>query len=205
MTAATGRTQFDHFGGQMSSDQMTADELRWNEQAVTAASAVLSDPVEAATRCEQVTTDMAAKQAGVGGGTRAMAKGGMKLGKAMTKIMPGMGSVRGLDTMRTAGLPGTFLLAVTPSQVHAIEVKEKAGADLAAGQVLSTWDRQGFQARRGNDIAAQAQGVPPDRQMITLYLPNAKVAQMTPGLGMPTQFMVGRDPASETLVQTLCT
>jgi len=188
----------------MPSDQMTADELRWNEQAVAAAGAVLSDPVEAATRAEQITTDMAAKQAGVGGGTRAMAKGGMKLMKGMTKVMPGMGSVRGLDTMRDAGLPGTFLLAVTPTQVHAIEVKEKAGADLAAGKVLSTWDRAGFQAKRGLDIAAQAQGVPPDRQQITLYLPNAKVAQMVPGVGMPTQFMVGRDPASEALIKALC-
>jgi hypothetical protein len=187
----------------MPSDQMTADEIRWNEQAVAAASSVLSDSVEAATRAEQVTTDMMAKQAGVGAGTRKMAKGGMKLGMGIAKIMPGMGSVRGLDTMRDAGLPATFVLAVTPTQVHAIEVKEKAGADLAAGKVLSTWDRAGFRAQRGMDIAAQAQGVPPDRQMLTLYLPNAKVAQMTPGLGMPTQFMVGRDAPSEALVQAL--
>ena len=113
--------------------------------------------------------------------------------------------MRGLDTMRDAGLPATFLLAVTPTQIHAIEVKEKAGADLVAGKVLSTWDRAGFQAKRGIDIAAQAQGVPPDRQQITLYLPNAKTAQIVPGVGMPTQFMVGRDPASEKLIQTIVT
>lgn len=182
---------------------MTADELRWNEQAANAAGTVLSDPVEAATRCQQVTTDMMAKQAGVGGGTRAMAKGGMKLSRGIAKVMPGMGSVRGLETMRDAGLPGTFLLAVTASQVHAIEVKEKSGQDLGAGKVLSTWDRAGLKASRGNEMAATAQGVPADKQMLTLYLPNAKVAQVTPGMAMPTQFMVGRDTASEAVVNAL--
>ena len=186
------------------SDAMTPDELRWNEQAATAAGAVLSDPVEAATRCEQVTTDMTAKAAGIGAGTRAMARGGEKFGMGMAKLMPGMRKpMRGLDTMQTGGLPGTFILAVTPTQVHAIEVTEKKGQDLAAGKVLSTWDRAGFQAQRGNEIAASAQGVPADRQMITLYLPNEKVSQLTPGLNMPTQFMVGRDPASEAVVNAL--
>jgi hypothetical protein len=185
-------------------DVMTPDELRWNEQAATAASAVLSDQVEAATRAEQVTTDMAAKVAGVGAGTRAMARGGEKLGMGMAKFMPGMRKpMRGLDTMQTGGLPGTFILAVTPTQVHAIEVQEKKGQDLAAGKVLSTWDRAGFQAMRGNDIAASAQGVPADRQLLTLYLPNEKVSQMTPGLAMPTQFMVGRDPASQAVIDAL--
>jgi hypothetical protein len=183
------------------SDTMTADELRWNEQAVAAAGAVLSDPVEAATRAEQIDDMMAAKAAGVGGGTRAMAKGGMKLSRGIAKIMPGMGAVRGLDTMKTAGLPKTFVLAVTPTQVHAIEVKEKAGADLTAEKVLTTWERAGFQAKRSPAMAAP--GLPSDRQVLVLYLPNEKVAQMAPGLGMPTKFMVGQDPASETLVKAL--
>ena len=185
-------------------DVMTPDELRWNEQAATAAGAVLSDQVEAATRAEQVTTDMTAKAAGIGGGTRAMARGGEKLGMGIAKIMPGMRKpMRGMDTMRTAGLPSSFILAVTPTQVHAIEAKEKKGADLAAGKVLSTWDRPGFRAQRGNEMAASAQGVPADRQMIVLYLPNEKVSQLTPGVAMPTQFMVGRDPASQAVVDAL--
>jgi hypothetical protein len=184
-------------------DAMTADELRWNEQAAAAAGAVLSDSVEAATRCQQVTEDMTMGAAGIGAGTRAMAKGGMKFSRGIAKVMPGMKPVRGLETMRTAGLPGTFILAVTPTQVHAIEVKEKKGADLEAGKVLSTWDRAGLRVTRGVDIAAAAQGVPADRQMIVLYLPNPKVAQYAPGMGMPTQFMVGRDPASEAVVTAL--
>jgi len=180
------------------SDAMTADELRWNEQAAAAAGAVLSDSVEAATRCQQVTTDMAAQAAGVGGGTRAMARGGMKLSRGIAKVMPGMGSVRGIETMRDAGLPATFILAVTPNQVHA-----KKGTDLTAGKILSTWDRAGLRVTRGVDMAAAAQGVPADRQMIVMYLPNAKTAQFAPGMAMPTQFMVGRDPASEALVTAL--
>jgi hypothetical protein len=185
------------------SDAMTADELRWNEQATAAAGAVLSDPVTAATRAEQVTTDMAAKQAGVGAGTRAMARGGMKFGKMMTKIMPGMGSVRGLDTMRTAGLPGTFIIAVTATQLHAIEADQKQGADLTAGKVLKTWDKGGLNPRLEPEIASQAQGVPPDRQVLVVNLPNEKVAQMVPGVGMPTKFMIGKDPASQAVLAAL--
>ncbi len=181
----------------------TSDELRWNEQAAGAAGSVLSDQVEAATRCQQVTPDMAAGAAGVGAGTRAMARGGMKLGRAMTKVMPGMGALKGVESMRDAGLPGTFLLAVTPSQIHALEVKEKKGQDLEAGKVLSTWDRASTRVTKGNEIAASAQGVPADKQMIVMYLPNAKVAQLTPGVAMPTQFMVGRDPASQAVVDAL--
>jgi hypothetical protein len=182
---------------------MTPDELHWNEQAAAAAGAVLSDQVEAATRCQQVTTDMAAAQAGVGAGTRAMARGGMKLSRGIAKVMPGMGAVRGIETMQTAGLPGTFLLAVTPNQIHALELKEKKGQDLEAGKVLSTWDRASTRVTKGNEMAATAQGVPADRQMIVMYLPNAKTAQITPGVAMPTQFMVGRDGASQAVVDAL--
>ena len=53
------------------------------------------------------------------------------------------------------------------------------------------------------DITAQAQGVPADRQLLTLYLPNERVSNMMPGVGMPTQFVVGRDPASEAVVSAL--
>jgi ABC-2 type transport system permease protein len=81
--------------------------------------------------------------------------------------------------------------------------EEKKGGELTVGDVISSWDRQGFQAKRGIDIAAQAQGVPQDRQLLTLYLPNERVSNMMPGVGMPTQFVVGRDPASEAVVSAL--
>ena len=159
-------------------DAMTADELKWNEQAAGAAGAVLSEPVQAATRCEQVTVGMAAGAVGMGKGMQAMANFGEKQGRFMSKMMPGM---KGVGDMRTGGLPGTFVLAVTPTKIHAIEAKEKKGKDLSAGKVLKTWDRQ----------------------VLTLYLPNQMLANMAPGLGQPTQFMVGRDPASEAVVTAL--
>jgi len=181
-------------------DAMTADELKWNEQAAGAAGAVLSEPVQAATRCEQVTVGMAAGAVGMGKGMQAMANFGEKQGRFMSKMMPGM---KGVGDLKTGGLPSTWLIAVTPTKVHAIEAKEKKGKDLSAGKILKTWDRQGFQAQRGVDIAAAAQGVPADRQILTLYLPSQMLANMAPGIGQPTQFMVGRDPASEALVTAL--
>ena len=181
-------------------DAMTADELKWNEQAAGAAGAVLSEPVQAATRCEQVTVGMAAGAVGMGKGMQAMANFGEKQGRFMSKMMPGM---KGVGDLKTGGLPSTWLIAVTPTKVHAIEAKEKKGKDLSAGKILKTWDRQGFQAQRGVDIAAAAQGVPADRQILTLYLPSQMLANMAPGIGQPTQFMVGRDPASEARVTAL--
>ena len=181
-------------------DEMSADELRWNEQALAAAGAVLSEPVQAATVCNQLTIDMNVKGAGMGKGMQSMAKFGEKQGRFMSKLMPGM---KGIGDMKTGGLPNQFVLAVTASKVHAIQSKEKKGGDLTAGDVISSWDRNGFQAKRGIDIAASAQGVPADRQLLTLYLPNERVSNMMPGVGMPTQFVVGRDPASEAVVSAL--
>ena len=181
-------------------DAMTQDELKWNEQAVAAAGAVLNEQVEAATRCQELKAGMAVGAVGMGKGMQAMANFGEKQGRFMSKMMPGM---KGVGDLKTGGLPSTWLIAVTPTKVHAIEAKEKKGKDLSAGKILKTWDRQGFQAQRGVDIAAAAQGVPADRQILTLYLPSQMLANMAPGIGQPTQFLVGRDPASEALVTAL--
>ena len=182
-------------------DAMTQDELKWNEQAVAAAGAVLNEQVEAATRCQELKVGMAVGAVGMGKGMQGMANFGMSMNKGMSKMMGK--TMRGVGEMRTGGLPSTWLIAVTPTKVHAIEAKEKKGKDLSAGKVLKTWDRQGFQAQRGIDIAAAAQGVPADRQILTLYLPNQMLANMAPGLGQPTQFMVGRDAPSEAVVTAL--
>ena len=182
-------------------EAMTQDELKWNEQAAAAAGSVLSEAVDAATRCEELKVGMAVGAVGMGKGMQGMANASMSISKGMTKFMGK--SMKGVGEMRTGGLPSMFVLAVTPTKIHAIEAKAKKGKDLSVGKVLKTWDREGFQAKRGIDIAAAAQGVPADRQVLTLYLPNQMLANMAPGLGQPTQFMVGKDPASEAVVTAL--
>jgi len=182
-------------------DVMTQDELKWNEQAKAAAGGILDEPVDAATRCEELKVGMAVGAVGMGKGMQGMANASMSISKGMTKFMGK--SMKGVGEMRTGGLPSMFVLAVTPTKIHAIEAKAKKGKDLTAEKVLKTWDRAGFQAKRGIDIAAAAQGVPADRQILTLYLPNQMLANMAPGIGQPTQFMVGRDPASEAVLTAI--
>src|SRR5213595_2652492 len=102
--------------------------------------------------------------AGVGGATRGMAKFGTKMGRAM---MPSVGNMaKGLEG---GGLPGSFILAVTKTQVHALEEKEKKG-QLVPGDVLKSWDREGFRASVGGDAVNAVSGTPDDRQVLTLYL-----------------------------------
>ena len=66
---------------------LSNEELQMNQDACNIAASVVSEPVVAATRAEQVTTDMAAGAAGVGATTRGMMKGM----KAVTGVMPGVG------------------------------------------------------------------------------------------------------------------
>jgi hypothetical protein len=57
------------------------------------------------------------------------------------------------------------LLAVTADTVYAIEDKEDGGK-LVAGDVLRSWDREGFTAKAaGNPGMAAISGVPDDRQL----------------------------------------
>src|SRR3954470_5569972 len=107
-----------------------------NEQAAQVASSVLNDSVIAAAHCEQVTQDQQLKAAGVGGGSRAAAKFGTKLGGA---IMPSVGNMS--KGLQGGGLPETFVLAVTSDQVVALEKKQKKG-ELKPGKVLKSWNRQ---------------------------------------------------------------
>lgn len=140
-------------------------ELRMNQQAAMAAAAVLSEPVEAATRCEQVSQDMRREASGFGGIMRGM----MRVNDAMGRATPG--TIGRMSTqIETAGLPNSFILAVTRSQVIAIEERQQ-GDDLVAGRVLKSWDRAGFAARRDNDRANAYRGVPEDRQVLILFLP----------------------------------
>ncbi len=188
---------------------LSDNELRWNEQAATVAATVLSQPIVAATRCEQITEDMRSEGAGVGGVVRGMAKFDRKMMKPMAKVM-GMGQVVGMgEEMRTAGLPNTFVLAVTETQIHALEDTQRDGS-LVPGKLLKTWDRTGLMATAG-----AAMGLPvTDRQTLTLFLPmdpgknkylRATAAQMTQAgaPGMPTKFLVGKDAASQAVIDAL--
>jgi hypothetical protein len=180
-----------------------------NQEATGVATEVLSDSVVAACHFEQVTQDQQMKAAGIGGANRGMAKFGMKLGETM---MPSVGNMgKGL---RGAGLPESFILAVTSNQIHAIEEKDKKGK-LVAGKSLKSWSRDEVSASMGSaQVMAAVSGTPEDRQVITLYLPLdgsknkylAAAAQMQANAGatgQPTRFQIAKDEASEAVAKEL--
>ena len=184
-------------------EPLSADELRINQQAATVAGSALSDPVVAATRAQQLTIDMAAEAAGVGGFNRAMMRGMMGMTK-MSKV-GAMG-----DQMRTAGLPDSFILAVTANQIHAIEDKRDHG-ELVPGKLLNSWDRP-IHASLMPAMVNTAQGVPPDRQVLNLTLPiegggnrylEAAARNTAAVGGMPHRFVLGTDGPSQAVVDAL--
>jgi hypothetical protein len=195
-------------GGRMK--ELSSEELQWNMQAVGVAASALGEPVSAATRCEQVTTDMAAEAAGVGKVNRGMMKG-MKA--VSSKMMPSVGNMaKGLET---GGLPKSFILAVTDRQIHALE-DEHDGGKLTAGKVLKSWDREGFQAKISPDMANAAQGIPADRQLLVLFLPlegdkNKYLAAASANMaaagsaGMPQKFAIAKDAASQGVIDAIVT
>jgi hypothetical protein len=177
-----------------------------NEQAYGVATTVLNDSVVAAARLEQVTQDQQLEAFGVGGATRGFAKFGKKLGGAM---MPSVGNMA--KGMETGNLPKTFILAVTSNQIHAIEEKEKGG-QLVAGDIVKSWDREGFRATLGNDAISAVSGTPDDRQVLTLYIPltdsknkylkaSSDLAARAGSAGQPIRFMIARDEASNALAK----
>jgi hypothetical protein len=180
-----------------------------NEQAAEVAASVLSEPVVAATRCEQITEDMNAEAAGVGKGVRGIARFDRKLAGGLAKGM-GMGGLTNMGKeMRSAGLPNTFVLAVTETQVHALEDKQRDG-NLVAGNILKSWDRKGLMARAGEALGVAA----PDRQALTLFLPmdagknkylKATAARLDQAgaPGMPTKFLVAKDAASQAVIDAI--
>jgi hypothetical protein len=191
-------------------NELSSEELQWNTQAVAVAASALGEPVAAATRCEQVTTDMAAEAAGVGKINRGMMRG-MK--SVSSKMMPGVGGMaKGLET---GGLPKSFILAVTDRQIHALEDVHDGGK-LTPGKVLKSWDRQGFTAKISPDMANTAQGIPADRQLLVLYLPieggNNKYLQAAStniaasgSPGMPQRFAIAKDAASQGVIDAIVT
>jgi hypothetical protein len=187
---------------------LTAVELQMNQDAATVAAAVLSEPVVAATRCEQATQDMVAEAAGVGAVSRGLMRGMKSMNKV---IMPSIGNMS--KELEGGGLPKSFILAATETQVYAIEDKEEGGK-LVAGKVLKQWDRDGFMVKKSPAGLNATMGVPDDRQMIVLYLPieggknkylkaaaHNTAAAGSPG--MPHKVVVGHDAPSQAIIDTL--
>ena len=179
-----------------------------NQQAATIAASVLNDSVIAATRCHQVTTDNFMQGAGVGAGSRMAAKFGKKMGEAMMPSVGGM--AKGLET---GGLPKSFILAVTKTQVAALEEKEKKG-ELQAGKVVKSWPREGFRASMGIAAMNAVTAMDDDHQLITLYLPlddsknrylkaAANIQAAAGSTGQPTNFMICKDETAEAVAQEL--
>jgi hypothetical protein len=187
---------------------LSAEELQMNQQAASVAASVLSEAVEAATRCEQATTDMMAGAAGVGSVNRGMMRGMKALSGAM---MPSIGGMS--KELEGGGLPKSFVLAVTADKVYAIEDKHDHDT-LVAGKVLKSWDRQGFLAKRSPQGLNAMSGVPDDRQMIILYLPieggknrylqaAARNTAAAGSPGMPHKVVVGMDAPSQSLIDAI--
>lgn len=185
---------------------LSEDELRMNEQAADVASKVVGEPVEAATRCEQVTQDQQLAAAGVGGINR----GFVKASKGLSRVMMPR-TMGGLKSMETGGLPKSFVLAATSSKVYAIEDKHD-GANLVPGKVLMDWDRETFRASKNQAPGMNViSGAPDDRQLLTIYLPldgakskymqaAARMQQAAGSPGQPHRIMVGKDAASDKLI-----
>jgi hypothetical protein len=178
----------------MNLEPLSDRELGMNQQAATIAASVLSQPVEAATRCEQTTTTMVQfyRAAGPDVWSRSVPNG--------------------------TGLPKSFILAVTKSHVHALEDK-RHGDNLIAGRVLKSWDRAGFKARClpawNGPMGAPT---PDDRQVLILYLPidgdsgpfrqemaRRIAAAGRPYPGKPHNFVVARDAPSQRVIDALVT
>jgi hypothetical protein len=188
---------------------LTQDEVRMNEQAADVASKVVGEPVEAATRCEQVTQDQQLAAAGVGGINR----GFVKASKGLSRVMMPR-TMGGLKSMETGGLPKSFVLAASKTKVYAIEDKHDGGK-LVGGKVLKDWDRATFSAKlsgmKGMNVIS---GAPDDRQLLIIYLPldgkkskymqaAARMTEASGSPGQPHRIMVGKDAASEKLIEAV--
>ncbi len=191
-------------------NELSSQELQMNQQAAGVAASVLSQAVIAATRCQQATQDMMIGAAGVGKINRGMMKGM----KGMTRVMmPSVGNIS--KELEGGGLPKSFVLAVTESQVHVLEDKHD-GDKLVAGKVIKSWDRDGFLVKQSPPGLNATFGVPDDRQVIILYLPieggknkylkaaaHNTAAAGSPG--MPHKVMIAKDAPSQGIVDALVT
>ena len=188
--------------------ELSGEELQMNQQAAGIAASVLGQAVVAATRCEQVTQDMQAEAAGVGSVSRGLMRGMKSMNKVM---MPSLGKMS--TELEGGGLPKSFVLAVTESQVHALE-DQHDGGKLIAGKVLKSWDREGFLVKQSPQGLNASSAVPDDRQVIILFLPieggnnrylkaaaHNTAAAGSPG--MPHKVAIAKDAASQGIIDAL--
>lgn len=179
------------FGMSTKMKRLSDPELRMNAQAASIAATALGQPVEAATRCEQLST------------------------KATQMYPSSGGEVWSKQVPNGTGLPKSFVLAVTRTHVHALE-DTRHKDDLVPGRIAKTWDRAGFRAHTGGNAMAAMGKVPDDRQMLMLFLPidgdssraaqaiaqqRAAAGQRVPG--HPYTFYIGTDAPSQRVVAAL--
>jgi hypothetical protein len=184
----------------------SATEL--NQQAAQAAESELSTPVKAAAILKRVGMDDFAKAAGVGAGTRGLMKG---MNKLSDKMMPGMQNMT--SDLEGGGLPEDILLAVTDSEVQALEYKEKGGK-LKAGKVVKSFPREGLSTQLQPKNLNALQGVEPDKHLLTINIPltgakskylkaGAEMAASAGSPGQPIRFQLEDDDASNALIKEL--
>jgi Short C-terminal domain len=188
---------------------LSQEELQMNADAANVASSAVGEPIEAATRVEQVTEDQQLAAAGVGGFNR----GFVKASKGLSRVMMPR-TMGGMKNMQTGGLPKSFVLAVSSSKVYALEDKQDGGK-LVAGKVLEEWDRSTFMAKRNNAQGMNViSGAPEDRQLVVIYLKldggkskymqaAARMQEASGGPGQPHRMMFGKDPASDKVIELI--
>jgi hypothetical protein len=184
---------------------LSGDELvAINQQAVTAATAVLSEPVLAATLCQsripfEKKVDHRSRW----------------FGRGVTEQQANDNRITSTEVwLASGGLPDSFILAVTAGSIYVIEDKRE-NAQLFAGQVLKSWVRSGFRASVDRRPFSP---VPADCQSLRLCLPIEPVknramnralkqaAEMAAARGLPGAehaFVVGRDAPTEGVIDAL--
>lgn len=188
---------------------LTSEDLQLNEQAITVAASAAGEPIEAAARCELCTQDMQLQAFGVGGVNR----GFVKAAKGLSRVMMPR-TMGGMKQMEDAGLPKSFVLAVSDSKVYAIEDKQEGGK-LVPGKIVETWDKATFSARRAAaPVMSAITGVPDDRQLLTIYIPlagskskymqaAARITEAAGSPGQPHQYALAKDDASNKLIDAV--
>jgi hypothetical protein len=177
-----------------------------NQQAATAAAAVLSEAVVAATLC-QSKIPFEAK----------FNHRSRWFGRGVTETQANENRItKAEDWLASGGLPDSFILAVTAGSICAIEDKRK-GEQLFPGTVLKSWVRSGFRA--SVDPRPLSTTVPADCQLLRLCLPIEavknraisrqleKVAEMAAARGLPPvaehAFVVARDAPTQGVIDAL--
>ena len=96
--------------------------------------------------------------------------------------------MRAMNKRKAGGLPNSFVLAVTPSRVHAFEYKARPReTTVTIGKELAVWDR------RGLVVTSKAAAI------------NTQVTLESPGEGEKVVCSTGKDEASLAMIRSLQT